>query len=74
MKIDLPTEILKHKDEEVVEFLVEQLKGVTQVYATHTDSAQLETCATNIGLAYNVLKEMNKRNKSKNGQDNTVVL
>lgn len=73
-KIDLAGEILKHSDEEVIEFLSEQLQGVVKLYAQYENPSDLVGCATTIGLAYNVLKEMDKRNKKKAGQDGTVVL
>lgn len=74
MKIDLTTEILKHPDQEVIEFLTEELNGVVKVFSDHDNPTQLEVCAKSIGIVYNVLKEMNKRNKQKTGQDDAVVL
>lgn len=74
MKIDLTAEILKHSDEEIIEFLTSELNGVVKVFAERENPTPLESCAKSIGLVYNVLKEMDKRNKKKSGQDEAVVL
>ena len=73
-KIDITNEILKYDDADVIEFLTGQMSGVIQLYAKYDNPADLVGCATTLGLVYNVLKEMNKRNKQKTGQDETVVL
>lgn len=73
-KINLTQEILKHDDREIIEFLTDQMDGVVRLYAKYENPADLVGCATTLGLVYGVLKEMDKRNKAKSGQDDTVVL
>ena len=73
-KIDLTTEILKHPDHEVIEFLSNQMSNVSLLFAQYKDPSELVGGATTVGLVYGVLKEMDRRNKAKNGQNDAVVL
>lgn len=74
MKIDLTVEVLKHSDEEIIEFLTDKMRSVVKLYAEYENPADLVGCAATLGLVYSVLKGLDERNKKKTGQDEAVVL
>lgn len=73
-KIDLVSEILKHPDNEVVEFLRDKMQAVVKVYGSAKDSNEFYACTDAIGLVFNILKAMDERNKNKAGINTKVVL
>ena len=67
-KINLTDEILKHDDEEIIEFLFEKMKQVKTLYLSATDADEPEVlyaAGESIDLVTDVLRKLNRRNQEK---------
>lgn len=69
-KISLVEDILKHDDEEIIEFLYDEMRDIRFLYnaVTAADKSAPEvlySAAGSISIVHDVLKELNRRNKEK---------
>lgn len=64
-KINLIDEILKHDEEEIVEYLYGLLSAIYREYASVDDPTHLLKVSGQVVMAYSTLKAMNDRNKEK---------
>lgn len=67
-KINLTDEILKHDDEEIIEFLYDKMKQVRTLYLSATEANQSEVlyaAGENVDLVTDVLRKLNRRNQEK---------
>lgn len=76
-KISIESEILSnHTDEEVVEYLDSILTGLLKNYRVALEKGQSEVLWGNLGdvtLVAAIIREMKKRNATRQAQRNTVV-
>lgn len=64
-KINLTEDILKHDEEEIVEYLYGLLSAIYREYASADDPTRLLKVSGQVAMAYSTLKAMNDRNKEK---------
>ena len=67
-KINLTDEILKHDDDEIIEFLFEKMKEVRLSYhgaMEQNDSSVIYTSYSDVALVTDVLRKLNRRNQEK---------
>ena len=67
-KINLTDEILKHDDEEIIEFLFEKMKEVRLSYhgaMEQNDPSAIYTSYSDVALVTDVLRKLNRRNQEK---------
>lgn len=67
-KINLTEEILKHDDEEIIEFLFEKMKQVKALYLSSVEANRSEVlyaAGENVDLVTDVLRKLNRRNQEK---------
>lgn len=66
MAINLVEEVLKHNDEEIIEYLATIVAGIRAVHMTaakNQDPAFLYTATGDVSEAYAILKALDRRNK-----------
>lgn len=67
-KINLVDEILKHDDEEIIEFLYDKMKQIRALYLSSAEANQPEVlyaAGENVDLVTDVLRKLNRRNEEK---------
>lgn len=67
-KINLVDEILKHDDEEIIEFLTDEVGKIRMAFITAVekeDPALVYTVKGGAETVYGVLRELNRRNQEK---------
>ena len=65
MAINLTEDVLKHSDEEVIEYLSSVMATVVKNYKTSLESKQPEVIWANYGditMVYNILRSLKRRN------------
>lgn len=69
MAIDITSEVIKHDDEEIIEYLLDEVSNALSVMRSAIKTERPELCLTafsSVGQAYNVLKALDRRNKERN--------
>ena len=67
-KVDVTSEILKHTDEEVIEFLYEKMKGIKLDFNgafNQGDPTLVYSAYGDVELVTDVLRKLNRRNEEK---------
>lgn len=67
-KIDLTAEVLKHDEEEIIEYLAEEMATVKRIYTRATKEGNpnlLYIAVDNIDRAHNVITAINRRNQER---------
>ena len=67
-KINLVDEVLKHTDEEVIEYLYGLVAGIRRQYNNVEDPMWLLTSCGEVEQVYSVLKGLKQRNDSRKAQ------
>ena len=68
MKIDIVSEVMKHDDHEIMEFLLEEISAVRTSYTKaykENNSDYLYGVSRDIAIIWGVLKEIDRRNKER---------
>lgn len=67
-KIDIVSEVMKHDDHEIMEFLLEEISAVRTSYTKaykENNSDYLYGVSRDIAIIWGVLKEIDRRNKER---------
>jgi hypothetical protein len=67
-KIDLSTDILKHTDEEIIEFLYDEMRDIRLAFhgaLEQNDPSLAYTAYAEVELVVDVLRRLNRRNEEK---------
>lgn len=68
MAIDITSEVIKHDDEEIIEFLLDEVSEALSIMRSAIKAGRPELCLTafsSVGQAYNVLRALDRRNKER---------
>lgn len=68
MAINITAEVLKHDDEEIIEYLLDEVSDALSIMRSAIKTERPELCLTafsSVGQAYNILKALDRRNKER---------
>lgn len=71
MKIDIVSEVMKHDDHEIMEFLLEEISAIRTSYSKaykENNSDYLYGVSRDVAIIWGVLKEIDRRNKERSLQ------
>lgn len=71
MAVNLIEDVLKHKDEEIIEHLYRTMNGIIKNYSSAAEKSSPELLYANLGdivMVTQILKAMDKRNKDRLAQ------
>lgn len=71
MAVNLTEDVLRHKDEEIIEHLYRTMSGVVKNYGSAAEKSAPELLYANLGdivMVTQILKAMDKRNKDRLAQ------
>lgn len=70
-KIDIVSDVMRHEDHEIIEYLMEELFSIRAAYnqaLKEKDSNYLYGVSSDVETVYRVLQAMNRRNKERSLQ------